>query len=276
MARSDAVNDQYNVADADSLAAKIIVRMRRRMYERFLRETGVRPEDTILDVGATSDRSYDYSNYLEAWYAHKRQLTAIGIDDASFLEEEYPGLRFVKADGRQLPFADRSFDFVHSSAVLEHVGARSKQEQMLRELRRVARKGVFVTTPNRWFPVEFHTVLPLLHWLPPRLFRAILRKIGRAFFADEDNLNLLTRRDLVVLARQGGFQEFRMASVSLLGWPSNLLLIARQDGAAPPGQSARPVPRPRDILATAWIAAVMVAYLQQFSAYLRPILALLR
>ncbi len=32
----------------------------------------------------------------------------------------------------------------------------------------MSRKGLFVTTPNRWFPIEFHTVLPLVHWLPKR------------------------------------------------------------------------------------------------------------
>ena len=25
---------------------------------------------------------------------------------------------------------------------------------------------VFLTTPNRWFPIEVHTRLPLVHWLP--------------------------------------------------------------------------------------------------------------
>jgi hypothetical protein len=224
------VNAQYNVAAAGSLPVRVAGRMRRRMYERFLADTGVQPEDTILDIGATSDRSYDHSNYLEAWYACKERLTAIGIDDAGFLETAYPGLRFVKADARQLPFADGSFDYAHSSAVLEHAGSRRQQEQMLREMRRVARKGVFVTTPNRWFPIEFHTVLPLLHWLPQPLFRAILRRIGREFFAEEKNLNLLTARDLAELARRGGFDEFRVSSVAMMGWPTNLLLIA---GRAP-------------------------------------------
>ena len=35
------------------------------------------------------------------------------------------------------------------------------------ELCRVARR-VFVTTPNRWFPLDPHTLLPFAHWLPPR------------------------------------------------------------------------------------------------------------
>jgi hypothetical protein len=33
------------------------------------------------------------------------------------------------------------------------------------ELCRVARR-VFVTTPNRHFPLEVHTLLPFVHWLP--------------------------------------------------------------------------------------------------------------
>jgi hypothetical protein len=33
----------------------------------------------------------------------------------------------------------------------------------------VARRGFF-TTPNRWFPIELHTKIPLLHYLPWRLF----------------------------------------------------------------------------------------------------------
>ena len=28
--------------------------------------------------------------------------------------------------------------------------------------------SVFVTTPNRWFPLEVHTLLPFVHWLPGR------------------------------------------------------------------------------------------------------------
>jgi ubiquinone/menaquinone biosynthesis C-methylase UbiE len=105
----------------------------------------------------------------------------------------------LRGDGRRLPFADRSFDLVHSSAVLEHVGSRAAQRDFLRELLRVARRAVFVTTPNRWFPVEFHSVLPLVHWLPPPAFRAILRRLGHDELADERNLNLLGARDLAAL-----------------------------------------------------------------------------
>ena len=218
-------NEVYNLAEPASLAVRIATRQRRKMYARFLRRLGITAEDRILDIGVTSDRSYESSNYLEAWHPHKDRITAAGIDDASFLERQYPGVRFVFADGLKLPFADRSFDVVHSSAVLEHVGSRQNQSAYVRECVRVARRGVFLTTPNRWFPVEFHTLLPFAHWLPRRHFSAVLRMIGRGFFADENHLNLLTRREMRRLADGPDDFEFDVSTVALGGWPSNLLLV---------------------------------------------------
>jgi len=72
---------------------------------------------------------------------------------------------------------------------------------------RVCRRGVFLTTPNRWFPVEFHTVLPLVHWLPKPQFRALLRKLGAP-----------------------GNPEFAVGAVDETGW-SHVAAHARGAGA---------------------------------------------
>lgn len=222
------INAQYNVAAPHSIPAKIASYQRRRMFKAFLDITSIMPEDTLLDLGVTSDRTYSHSNYLELWYPHKNRITASGVDDAIFLEDLYPGLRFVRADGRNLPFADKEFDYVHSSAVLEHVGSRDKQAEFLREAWRVARKGIFLTTPNRWFPVEFHTVTLFSHWLPAPAFRKLCRVRGLEFFASEDNLNLVAASDLRRLASEVELEGFKVTSVTLAGWPSNLLLSAKR------------------------------------------------
>ena len=198
------------------------------MFDVFLSETGIEQKDTVLDIGVTSDQTYSHSNYLEQWYPHKDRITASGMDDAAFLEEMHPGLKFVLADGRNLPFADQEFDYVHSSAVLEHVGSREKQAAFLSEAWRVARKGIFVTTPNRWFPVEFHTLMPFVHWLPTVAFRKVCDLRGLGFFASEDNLNLLSGSDLELIAAKAGVKNFKVNCVWLAGWPSNLLLSARR------------------------------------------------
>ena len=228
-------NAQYNVARPGSLPVRVAHYQRRNMYSRFVAAMRPCANDTILDIGVTSDRTYDHSNYLETWYPEKARITAAGIDeDARYLEQMYPGSRFVLADGRHLPFADGSFDFVHSSAVIEHVGSRARQVQFLRECFRVARKGMFITTPNRWFPIEFHTVLPLLHWLPPNLYRRVLTAVGKDFYAAEENLNLLSRNNLTQTARSAGIERMQIDTVALAGWPTNLLLVVNKEA---PGQN---------------------------------------
>jgi hypothetical protein len=115
--------------------------------------------------------------------------------------------------------------------VIEHVGSWARQCAFVAECCRVARRAVFITTPNRWFPVEFHTVLPLVHWLPKEVFRAVMRRTGRGFFAEERNLNLMTGPALsrAASANYGFIHE--VSSVTLGGWPSNLLLNMRRVGA---------------------------------------------
>ncbi len=221
-------NSQYNLAAPGGLAVRIATWQRRKMYQRFIDDAGITAADTILDIGVTSDQSYESSNYLEAWHPHKDRITAAGIDDASFLEQQYPGIKFVFANGRHLPFADRSFDVVHSSAVLEHVGGSANQFAYIGECARVARKAIFLTTPNRWFPIEFHTLLPLAHWLPKPVFRSFLRRTGMNFFADEGNLNLLTGSELRAFAAAQEDFALGVSSVALVGWPSNLLLVGRR------------------------------------------------
>ncbi len=218
------LNAQYNIAAPQSLPVKIAARARRRMYDCFLNCTQPKSGESILDVGATSEREYEASNYLEAWYPDKTCITAVGLDDAAFLQTLYPGLSFCRASGLELPFRTAAFDIVHSSAVLEHVGNHADQKQFIEELARVARRAVFLTTPNRWFPIEFHSLLPMVHWLPRPTFRRFLRFIGHTDLAEEKNLNLLGRRDLEMLSIGLKGWHVHQGSISTFGWSSNLLM----------------------------------------------------
>jgi Methyltransferase domain len=221
-------NAQYNLAQPDSLSVRVAVRVRARMFAMFMARFNPQATDEILDIGVTSDRSYASSNYFEALYPFKDRITAAGVDDATFLEEMYPGVRFQIANVLDLPFEDKSFDYVHSSAVLEHVGSSFNQKRMIEECLRVARKGVCLTTPNRWFPIEFHTQLPLVHWLPKPMFRGILRTLGQSDLADEANLNLATPDDVRrMIAGKPGW-SFEIVFARLLGWRSNIVLFARR------------------------------------------------
>jgi ubiquinone/menaquinone biosynthesis C-methylase UbiE len=225
---SDKPNAQYNMAKADSLSIRVATRVRHQIFRDFMAVAAPRESDEVLDLGVTSDEAYASSNYFEALYPYPHRITAAGIDDATFLEARYPGLRFVFADACNLQFADGAFDIVHSSAVLEHVGSLERQATMVAECLRVARRVVCLTTPNRWYPIEFHTQLPLVHWLPKPWGRAVMRRMKLGFFAEEANLNLMSRGELAAIMAAHPGWRFRFLPVRLLGLVSNLVLIAER------------------------------------------------
>ena len=106
-------------------------------------------------------------NFFEELYPWPERVTAVGLHGGEAFRRRYPDVRYVQGDACALPFADGEFDLYFSNAVIEHVGGEERQRAS--SPRPCASRGrVFVTTPNRWFPLELHTRLPLVHWLPER------------------------------------------------------------------------------------------------------------
>lgn len=202
------------------LASQVSLRARRTMFQTFWDTMRPEPGMRVLDVGVTPDRSLPESNFFEALYPHPQDLTATSIEDASFLEDLYPGLTFRQTPPGRLPFEDGSFDIAVSFAVLEHVGDREAQRAFIAELTRVA-KRVFLTTPDRAFPIEMHTFVPLLHWLPQPVHQRALRTFGMPFWAETANLNLLDRETLKSLFPHP--EAVRLQAHRLLGLSSNLI-----------------------------------------------------
>ena len=60
---------------------------------------------------------------------------------------------------------------------------------------------VFISVPNRFFPVEHHTALPVALY-GDGLFRMACRVAGKSKWAQEENLILMTRKRLWRLAAQ--------------------------------------------------------------------------
>jgi SAM-dependent methyltransferase len=150
------------------VASRVSMRSRERKLQLFLDLLQPGPETTVVDVGVT-DAPFgagSTDNFFEALYPWPEQVTGVGRTELDRFAAAFPQVRAVRADGRDLPFADAEFDLGFSNAVVEHVaGGRDGQRQFVHELCRVARR-VFVTTPNRRFPLEVHTLLPFVHWLP--------------------------------------------------------------------------------------------------------------
>jgi SAM-dependent methyltransferase len=182
------------VADAISL------RSRERKLRLFMEDLQPTSATTVLDVGADElgfgeGHGCGTLNFFEERYPWPERITALGLHDGRGFRARYPGIAYVQGDACALPFADGEFDIVFSNAVIEHVGGRDRQRKLVSEALRVGRR-VFITTPNSRFPVEVHTRLPLVHWLPDGLAHPLYRAAGKEFAT---HIHLLSRRSLASL-----------------------------------------------------------------------------
>ena len=173
-----------------------------------------------MDVGIT-DITVGGSNLLEREYPFPGSLVACGLEGEPEICRRR-GIRFVRADGCNLPFADRQFDIVYSNAVIEHTGSRERQRRFVEELCRVGR-GVWLSTPDADSPLEPHTLIPFAHWLRRPMRSVIYNALGRGFFADEANLNLLTASDLRGLFPAPLRAELVIRRQYILGLPAVLI-----------------------------------------------------
>ena len=165
-----------------------------------------KPEQKILDVGFTDHEYSPVDNYLEKHYLYPENITALGIEKPTEFSKRYPTVNAVQYDGNKFPFPDKSFDICWSNAVLEHVGNRERQINFLSEINRVGKKS-FITTPNRFFPFELHTKIPLLHFFPKAIFDIYLKRTRQYWFVG-DKLRLLTSLELKKLLIDSGIANF--------------------------------------------------------------------
>lgn len=205
-----------------SLRTYFASRARKRMFDLFMEWARPEADDLILDLGVTPDESLAESNFFERLYPYPDRITAASIEDASNLERIFPGVRFQMIRPGPLPFKNKSFKFLFCSAVIEHVGDRESQRKFVDEIARVSHR-FFITTPNRWFPIEFHTIFPIIHWFPTKIHHAILRSVGMTRWADINLLNLLSASEILKICPPECKVDLKR--VRLAGITSNLVLM---------------------------------------------------
>lgn len=227
------MNDKVFYIDTvgQTFLGRLATKARTDIYEIFLERLRPTPTTTILDVGVSvaednPETSGDLENFLEQLYPYPANIKMLGIHEGAFLEKRYPGTKYVRYDpSGNFPFEDNQFDVCYCNAVLEHVGRPDDRRRFLREILRVGKK-VFLTTPNRWYPIDFHKMIPFLHWLPQDWYRALLGMMGDTFYSQEAYLNLLGKRDLARLFREQGV-PFEISTYRFMGFVSNLLVVAK-------------------------------------------------
>ena len=95
---------------------------------------------------------------------------------------------------------------------------------MLDNIIKLSKKVFVISTPNRNYPIDFHTKIPLIHWLPKKFHRKILKIIGLYFYSEEENLNLLSKEDLIFFMKKYDL-DYKIYNIKLFCISSNLVLI---------------------------------------------------
>ncbi len=179
--------------------------------------------DTILEVGVANTEHSNVDNFLIKNYPHQHNITAIGIGDLSKFKETYPDISTVSYDGSIFPFSDDQFDIAHSNAVIEHVGPQDAQKLFLSEMVRVSKCGM-ITTPNKYFPIEIHTKVPLLHWMSKARFDNFLRLLKKEW-ATGDYMYLITEKELRSLVQETDLKNYHIIKNRFLGFTVTFTLI---------------------------------------------------
>ena len=167
-------------------------KFRSQKTDLFLKRVGVvGPGARLLDVGGGPGVNGEFLNL----YTRFSEVVVVNLKPRTFDAPAGIKIRTVVADGRSLPFESASFDWVFSNAVIEHVGGWREQVRFSQEIRRVAASGYFVTTPNRYFPLDPHTLIPLYQFFPVALQRR-LAAFSLGYLRCYEEINMLSQSQM--------------------------------------------------------------------------------
>jgi hypothetical protein len=208
--------------------ASLAARLRRKRFALFSHLiAGLPGRLRVLDVGGTPD-FWRVMNFADE-RVHVTLLNRTRHDCAG------TAMTSVAGDAREMrEFRDGEFDVVFSNSVIEHVGTLADQQAMAAEIRRVGRR-YFVQTPNRYFPIEPHFLVPGFQFLPVSIRADLLsrRDVGwwprapsyDAAVAEVTAIRLLTRREFT-----GMFPDARLYKERFFGLTKSFIVVKDPEG----------------------------------------------
>ncbi len=178
----------------------------------------------ILDIGGT----YEFWESLRFRYLDRCDITLLNLEKRGD-PEKLPNVRYVFGDALDVSaYGDGEFDLAFSNSCIEHVGRFPEWRRMADGMRRVG-KYYFLQTPNRYFPMETHFMVPFFHFYPRKLKACLFQHFNLSYFQksadwetcvkEVDGIHLLSLRDLKRL-----FPGAQAEKEKLLGLTKSLMI----------------------------------------------------
>lgn len=231
-------------------AVRAFSRKAREKRASIFRDAFLLQEDTkVLDLGSENGSSI---HAVLRGTPVKAGNVYIADIDSRFIEEGREKFGFVPVligESGKLPFADGYFDIVYCSSVIEHVTvpkeevwsiasgkvfagkSLKRQKAFADEIKRVG-KQYFVQTPYRHFPIESHSWLPFVAWLPRQLLIRLL-SLTNSFWVKQTSpdWHLLDKKELSTF-----FAGAEIISETFLGLTKSIMAVKSTSGTGARGR----------------------------------------
>jgi hypothetical protein len=206
----------------------IILKKRYEIIEIIKEQINLNRINDVLDIGTTSDEQNTSSNLIVKSLSNVSEFHSISDQKitSSFFKKTLQ--KSITENFSEEETQEFGSDLVLSSATIEHVGNNDHQKMMLSNMIKLSKNIIIITTPNRFHPVDFHTKIPFIHWLPKTIHRKILKFLNLSFYSREENLNLLSKYDFIQLAKDENI-TYEFKYIRLLGFISNLIFIGKKN-----------------------------------------------
>jgi ubiquinone/menaquinone biosynthesis C-methylase UbiE len=193
------------LGDANALRDSLLKEIGRRDLRSF----------SVLDVGAGSGELLRVTAKWARETSRRAALVGLELNERSaqaILDEstDFREISSVRASGFQLPFGDNSFDYAIQSLTLHHFDD-AGAVKILREMARVARRGIFVIDLNR-NPVAYLFYTTIGHLF---LHNRLIREDGALSI-----LKSFTPEEMEQIAKQAGLPNAKVDK----HFPSRLVL----------------------------------------------------
>jgi len=187
---------------------------RRKRFELFISLAASMPKPvTILDIGGEPGfwKMMGLADNLDY------QIIIVNIYS---IATNYRNIQSVVGDAIDLnAFSNQEVDIAFSNSAIEHLGSYVNQQYMAKEVQRVG-KAYFIQTPNKYFPLEPHFLIPFFQFYPFYIQTTLIQHFNLGWYKKTTNKEeaanlvrshrLLTEGEMQTLFPEGNLYRERV------------------------------------------------------------------